>query len=252
MADRDALIAFLDDLLDVAAFEDYGPNRLQVPGSAEVRLVATGVSAQRELFQAAATAGAQLVLCHHGLFWSKGPHVVTPGMKTRLEALFRSDMSLAAYHLPLDAHPDTGNNALLCQALGLRRAEPFGAVAGRSVGWVGRSDEGIAAGELVERCRTATEREPLLLGDGPALVRSAAIVTGGGASTLSEAVELGLDALVTGEPSEPAMADACEAGIHFIAAGHYATEIFGVRRLGELLAERFDVEHRFIDIPNPV
>jgi dinuclear metal center YbgI/SA1388 family protein len=252
VADRDAMIAFMDELLDVGAFEDYGPNGLQVPGAAEVGVVASGVSAHRELFEAAAAAGAQLVLCHHGLFWSKGPEVITPALKARLATLFESDLSLAAYHLPLDAHPDVGNNALLCEALGLERSESFGAVGGRPIGWVGRSAEGIAAAELVDRCRSATDRAPLRLGDGPELVRSAAIVTGGGASTLAEAVELGLDALVTGEPSEPAMADAREAGIHFIAAGHYATETFGVRRLGDLLAERFGVEHRFIEIPNPV
>jgi dinuclear metal center YbgI/SA1388 family protein len=252
VADRDALIAYLDELLDVAAFEDYGPNGLQVPGAAEVSLVATGVSAHRELFEAAADAGAGLVVCHHGLFWSKGPEVVTPGMKARLATLFESDISLAAYHLPLDAHPEVGNNALLCEALGLRRAEPFGAVRGRPIGWVGRSEEGIAIRELVERCRSVTERDPLLLGAGPAVVRSAAVVTGGGASTLAEAVELGLDALITGEPAEPTMAEAREAGVHFLAAGHYATETFGVRRLGGLLSERFGVEHRFIAVPNPV
>jgi dinuclear metal center YbgI/SA1388 family protein len=252
VADRDAMIAYLDDLLEVDEFEDYGPNGLQVPGAAEVELVATGVSAHRELFEAAAAAGAQLVLCHHGLFWSGDPDVVTPQLKARLAALFNTDMSLAAYHLPLDAHPEVGNNALLCDALGLRRAEPFGAVRGRPIGFVGRSEEGITADELVERCRAVTEREPLLLGDGPGVVRSAAIVTGGGASTLPEAARLGVDALVTGEPSERAMAEAREAGTHFVAAGHYATETFGVRRLGELLADRFDVEHRFVAMPNPV
>jgi dinuclear metal center YbgI/SA1388 family protein len=252
VADRDAMIAYLDDLLEVDGFEDYGPNGLQVPGAAEVELVATGVSAHLELFEAAAEAGAQLVLCHHGLFWSGDPAVVTPQLKARLTALFNSDMSLAAYHLPLDAHPEVGNNALLCDALGLRRAEPFGAVRGRPIGFVGRSEDGITADELVDRCRAVTEREPLLLGEGPDLVLSAAVVTGGGASTLPEATRLGVDALVTGEPSERSMAEAREAGTHFVAAGHYATETFGVRRLGELLADRFDVEHRFIAIPNPV
>ncbi len=252
MAARDAIIAYLDDLLDAGAFEDYGPNGLQVPGAAAVRLVVTGVSAHRELFEAAAGAGAQMVLCHHGIFWGSGPGPVTPQLKARLKALFEADISLVAYHLPLDAHPEVGNNALLCEALGLRRAEPFGAVNGRSIGFVGRSEEGVGAAELVERCRSATAREPLLLGHGPETVRSVAIVTGGGASTLSEAIARGFDALVTGEPAEQAMADAREASMHFIAAGHYATETFGVRRLGELLAERFDVEHRFIEIPNPV
>ena len=252
MADRDAIVAFLDELLDAPAFEDYGPNGLQVPGAAEVETVVTGVSAHLELFEAAAREGAELVLCHHGIFWGGGPDVVTAGLKARLEALFRSDMSLAAYHLPLDAHPEVGNNALLCTLLGLRRGEPFGAARGRSIGFVGRLDEGMAADELVERCRAATGREPLVVGRGPDVVRTVGIVTGAGASMLDEAVGLGLDAFVTGEPAERVMADAREASMHFVAAGHYATETFGIRRLGELLADRFGVEHRFVEVPNPI
>jgi dinuclear metal center YbgI/SA1388 family protein len=252
LAERDEIVAFLDDLLDAPAFEDYGPNGLQVPGAASVEVVVTGVSAHLELFEAADREGAQLVLCHHGILWGGGPAVITPSLKGRLEALFRSNMSLVAYHLPLDAHPEVGNNALLCALLGLEQAEPFGMARGRTVGFVGRSEEGIAAEELVERCRAATDRKPLVVGRGPEVVRSVGIVTGAGASVLDEAVELGLDAFVTGEPTEHVMADAREGGIHFLAGGHYASETFGVRRLGELLADRFGVEHRFIEIPNPI
>lgn len=252
MADRDEIVAFLDELLDAHAFEDYGPNGLQVPGAREVERVVTGVSAHLELFEAAAREGAGLVLCHHGILWGGAPPVVTPALKGRLEALFRADMSLVAYHLPLDAHAEVGNNALLCGLLGLRREDAFGVVRDRSIGFVGRSDEGIGVEELVERCARVTDREPLLVGRGPSLVRSVGIVTGAGASMLDEAVELGLDAFVTGEPAERAMADAAEASMHFIAAGHHATETFGIRRLGELLADRFGVYHRFIDVPNPI
>lgn len=251
-AERDAIVAYLDDLLDSATFEDYGPNGLQVPGRRQVRLVVTGVSAHLELFERAEQVGADLVLCHHGIFWGGGPTVVTDQLKARLEVLFRADASLAAYHLPLDAHPEVGNNALLCDALGLERAEPFGAARGRPIGFVGRAPEGIAADDLLARCRRATDREPLVVGRGPATVRSVGIVTGGGASMLDEAAALGLDAFVTGEPAERVMADAREAAMHFIAAGHYATETFGVRRIGELVAERFGVEHRFIEVPNPI
>lgn len=252
MAERDAIIAYLDELLDASAFDDYGPNGLQVPGSERVELVVTGVSAHRELFEAAERAGAQMVVCHHGILWDGAPRAVTPQLKARLEALFRSEMSLLAYHLPLDAHPEVGNNALLCHALGLRRGEPFGSVRGRRIGLVGRSEAGVGADELVDRCRQATDREPLVVGHGPDIVRSVGIVTGAGASTLDEAVALGLDAFVTGEPAERVMADAREASMHFVAAGHYATETFGVRRLGELVAERFRVEHRFLEVPNPI
>src|SRR5204862_514639 len=163
-----------------------------------------------------------------------------------------ADMSLAAYHLPLDAHPEVGNNALLCEALGLERAEPFGTLDGRPIGFVGRAAEPISRAELVERCARALDREPLVFDGGPDRIATVGIVSGGGASSLGEAIERGLDAFLTGEPSEPGVADSREAGVTFIAGGHWATETFGVRRLGELLAERFGVEHRFLAIPNPV
>jgi dinuclear metal center YbgI/SA1388 family protein len=252
MAARDQLIAYLDELLDPASFDDYGPNGLQVPGAEEVRHVATGVSAHRDLFERAAAAGAQLLLCHHGLFWSSQPRSLTRPLKRRLEELFRADLSLAAYHLPLDAHPEVGNAALICEALGLERAEPFGRTRGRPVGFVGRSGDGMPFSELVGRCARAFGREPFAWDFGPDLVRSVGIVSGGGAQLLAEAVGAGLDAFLTGEPSEPSMADAQEAGVHFLAGGHYATETFGVRRLGELVAERFGTDHTFIDVPNPV
>jgi dinuclear metal center YbgI/SA1388 family protein len=249
---RDEIIAFLDELLDPGSWDDYGPNGLQVPGAEEVSVVATGVSAHRELFERAAAAGAELVLCHHGLFWRNQPREIDAKMKARLEALFDADMSLAAYHLPLDAHPEVGNNALLCEALGLERGEPFGMLDGRAIGFVGRAAEPVSRGDLVERCTRALEREPLVFDGGPEAIETVGIVTGGGASSLPEAIDRGLDAFLTGEPSEPGMADSREAGINFIAGGHWATETFGVRRLGDLLAERFGVEHRFLAVPNPV
>jgi len=253
MPDRDAIVAFLDELLDAPGWPDYGPNGLQVPGARDVRRVVTGVSAHAELFAQAAAADAQMVVCHHGILWDKAPRTISPAQRDRLRALFDADLSLVAYHLPLDAHPEVGNNALICSALGLERAEPFGDHRGRSIGWVGRPrSEGLPAAELLERCAAAFGREPLAFAEGPATVRSVGVVSGGGAGSLGEAVALGLDAFVTGEPSEPAMADAREGGIHFVAGGHYATETFGVRRLGELLADRFGVDHRFVDIPNPV
>ena len=252
MADRDEIIAFLDELLDAPSFDDHGPNGLQVPGAAEVETVVTGVSAHRELFRRAGESGAQLVLCHHGIFWDGQPRSLSPQLKSRLQALFSADMSLAAYHLPLDAHPELGNNALICAALGLRRAEAFGHHRGRPIGWVGRLDEPLEADELVERAAATFGRPPLVFRGGPQRVRSVGVVSGGGARTFAEAAERGLDAFLTGEPAEYAMADAGEAGVHFLAAGHYATETFGVRRLGEVLEQRFGIAHRFVDVPNPV
>jgi dinuclear metal center YbgI/SA1388 family protein len=248
----DAIIDYLDELLETEAFDDYGPNGLQVPGAPDVAVLATGVSAHRELFEAAAQAGADLVLCHHGLFWDSHPRPITPPLKRRLQALFDRDMALAAYHLPLDAHPEVGNNALICEQLGLERSRSFGAHRGRDIGWVGRAAEGLPFAELVERCKRAFGQEPFVWDAGPEIVHSVGILSGGGASSFGEAIALGLDAFLTGEPSEHSMADAREAGVHFIAAGHYATETFGVRRLGELIEEKFGVEHRFVEIRNPI
>jgi len=249
---RDELIAFLDDLLESPGRPDYGPNGLQVPGADEVELVVTGVSAHRELFEQAAAAGAQLVLCHHGIFWGEEAGPITEQLKARLKLLFDNDMSLAAYHLPLDAHPEVGNNALICEGLGLEREAPFGQAKGAPIGWVGTAAEALSIDELVERGTDLFGSAPLVFDSGPAEIRRVGIVSGGGSSILEDAIALGLDAYVTGEPTEHVMADAREGGIHFLACGHYASETFGIRRLGELLAERFEVEHRFVEVPNPI
>jgi dinuclear metal center YbgI/SA1388 family protein len=253
MAARDEIVSFLDELLDSPSFPDYGPNGLQVPGADEVELVVTGVSAHLELFEHAAAAGAQMVLTHHGIFWGPGPGPITPRLKARLKVLFDSDISLLAYHLPLDAHPEHGNNALICAALGFEPAERLGDYKGRPIGFVGTSADGVPVDELRERCIAALDgREPLIQGAGPEVVHRLGVISGGAASYMDQAIAARTDAFLTGEPSEHSMADAREAGLHFIAAGHYATETFGIRRLGELLADRFGIEHRFVEIPNPV
>ena len=247
MADAEELIRALDELLEPAAFDDLGPNGLQVPGPARIERVVTGVTAQRALFERAVQERAQLVLVHHGLFWNFAPVGLSPLLAERLRVLFRHDVALAAYHLPLDAHSEVGNNALLADALGAAGHVPFAGI-GRGATFA----EPLAAPELFARVAAVTAREPLVFAAGPPTVRRLAIVSGGGASRLDQAVAEGYDAFLTGEPRENVMADAREAGIHFIAAGHYATETFGVRRLGDWLAARFGVEHTWIDIPNPV
>jgi dinuclear metal center YbgI/SA1388 family protein len=252
MARRDEIVAHLDELLEIGSFSDYGPNGLQVPGAEEVSLVVTGVSAQRELFERAADAGAEMVLCHHGLFWDFHPRAIGPGMKARLKVLFDADISLAAYHLPLDAHPEVGNNALICELLGLERSEPFAEFKGRPVGIVGRSAEGIPFDELRRRCAEAFGQEPFVWDAGPETVNSVGVVSGGAQGSFHVAIEHGVDAFLTGETAEHVMAEAREAGVHYISGGHYATETFGIRRLGDLVAEKFGLEHRFVDIPNPI
>jgi dinuclear metal center YbgI/SA1388 family protein len=248
-----AILEELDRLLDPGAFEDHGPNGLQVPGSTEITTVATGVSAGLELFERAATIDAELVLVHHGLFWEGQSRAVSRELAARLKLLLAHDINLVAYHLPLDAHPEVGNNALIAEGLRAEAREPFGVHRGRAIGFAARfAGDGLAAPELFERVRALTGREPLVFDGGPQRVRSLGIVSGGAAGDLQQAIDAGLDAFLTGEPAEPAMALAREAGVHFIAAGHYATETFGVRRLGELVAQQFGISHEFIDVPNPV
>lgn len=251
-ASRDEIIGFCDELLEIDRWEDYGPNGLQVPGSEEVGLVVSGVDANLALFREAEAAGAQLILVHHGTFWNSGSRALTQPLARRLKLLLGADISLAAYHLPLDAHPEIGNNALICGRLGLRGGEPFGAVKGRPIGLAGELHEPLPVSDLLAAVEELTGRGALHLPGGPDRVTRVGVVSGGGGDTLEEAAALGLDALITGEPEEPAPADAREHGIHFIAAGHYATETFGITALGERVAERFGVEHRFIEIPNPV
>ena len=242
------VISWLDELLDPGAFDDMGPNGLQVPGGEAVTKVVTGVSAQRALFERAAALEAELVLVHHGLFWDFLPTGLSPTVAERVRALFKHDIALAAYHLPLDAHPEVGNNALLAGLLGCERHAPFTAI-GRLGAFAG---DPVPAAELFARVAEVTRREPLVFDVGPEHVRRIGIISGSAAKSLPQAVALGLDAFLTGEPAEHVMADAREAGIHFIAAGHYATETFGVRRLGDLLAEHYGIVHEFVDIPNPV
>jgi dinuclear metal center YbgI/SA1388 family protein len=252
MAKRAEIVAYLDELLDIRSFGDMQPNGLQVPGAEEVTRVVTGVSAQRELFERAAASGAELVLAHHGLFWDFAPRTIGPAMKQRLRILFDNDISLAAYHLPLDAHPEVGNNALICAALGLEPGEPFAEHRGRAIGIVGRSAEGIPFAELRSRCERAFEQEPFVWECGPERVHSVAVISGGAPGDFAEAIRLGAEAFLTGETAEHVMADARENQVHFVAGGHYATERLGIRRLGELVAERFRVDHEFVEIPNPI
>lgn len=243
------LIGFLDELLKPSEFDDYGPNGLQVPGRDRVASVVTGVSAGAELFERAAAAGADLVLVHHGLFWRGPPRPLDQAAKRRLKLLFDVEMNLAAYHLPLDGHPEHGNNALLAAGLGARRSGPFAGGIGAAAEF---PDDGIAARELVARVRALTARDPLAVTAGPDPVRTLAIVSGGGQEYLTEAIAAGFDAFLTGEASERNFNDAREAGVHFVSAGHYATETLGIRRLGELLTDRFGVRHEFVDVPNPI
>jgi dinuclear metal center YbgI/SA1388 family protein len=257
------ILAAADEILEPERFDDYCVNGLQVPGPAVVETIISGVSASAELFGLAADAGADLVLVHHGLFWDPGVRTVDGVLHRRLQALFQGEMALAAYHLPLDAHPELGNNALLAREVGASELRPFARHHGQTIGWLGRlslaredgvagQGEGVPLEQLVDRVRDATRRDPLVFDTRGGDVRQLAVVTGAGAGYLEEAAAAGAHALLTGEAPERAMALARELGVHLIAAGHYATETFGVHHLGETLAQRFGLKHDFIDVPNPL
>ncbi len=246
------LAAYLDELLDAQVGRDYGPNGLQVEGREVVRKVVTGVSACRELFERAVAAGADAVLVHHGLFWEWTPRVLTGLQFQRVAILVRNGVSLLGYHLPLDRHPVYGNNALAACAFGLEDVEPFALYEGLPIGFKGRFPVPLGAAELPARCEAVFGQAPLAFLSGPDPVRTLGIVSGGAQKDLYAAIDDGLDAFLTGEASEWVMNVAREAGVHYLAAGHYATERLGVRALGAHLAERFGLEVEFIDVPNPV
>jgi dinuclear metal center YbgI/SA1388 family protein len=252
VASRDEIVGFMDAELDAAGFTDMLPVGLQVTGADVVTKVITGVSASLELFRRAAAAGGQMLIVHHGLFWDRDSRRVGSRERERLRALFDADLSLVAYHLCLDAHPTLGNNAIIARRLGLTDLEPFAEHRGRTLGFIGHARPPIAAPELLARVRREVGGDPLAFMEGPDPVERVGVVSGGAADDFLTAIAAGAGAFVTGEPSEPTLHRAREAGAHFIAAGHYATEVFGVRALGEAVAERFGVEHEFIDLPNPV
>jgi dinuclear metal center YbgI/SA1388 family protein len=247
MAARDEIVAYADEYLDLDSYPDYGPMGLQVVGADEVAKIACGVSASLELFRRAAEGGAQLLLVHHGLFWDRDPRPIGRAMRQRLETLFEAHLSLAAYHLALDAHPEVGNNALLCRALGVDPVERFA-----GVGYGGPLAEPCSVDELAGRVERALDRSPLMFRFGPDRIERAAVCSGAAAGYLAEAAARSYDCYVTGEPAEPSMMTAREARLHFVAAGHYATETLGVQALAAHLADRFGVEWEFVDLPNPV
>lgn len=247
------LVRHIDQLLDSRSWDDFGPNGLQVEGRREVRRVVTGVSACHALLRAARERGADAVLVHHGLYWKNLPPVATGWMRRRLLELLPHDISLLAYHLPLDAHPELGNNVLGARALGLEELAPFAPYGRGHLGVRGRYSEPVSVAAFLERCREAFGgREPLLLGDGPERISTVGMVSGGAQSELYRAVDAGLDCYVTGEASEWVTHIARECQLHYVSAGHHATEIAGVRALGEKLATDLGIEVEFVDVPNPV
>lgn len=250
MADRTEIINFLDELLDSPGFPDYGPNGLQVPGAQQIDRIISGVSGTRELFEIAVQRDAQAVLVHHGLFWGDAG-ALSELQAARLRALLAEDINLIAYHLPLDAHPEVGNNALLIEQLGMQIERPLGDYKGRSIGFIAGCAP-TSGGELAALIEQRLERAPLHLDHGPAEITRVGVISGSAPDHIEEAAAAGCDAFITGEPAERVNALAKELGVHFYGAGHHATERLGVQRLGELLVERFGVEHQYVEIANPI
>lgn len=245
---RDALREYLDELLQAARFRDYCPNGLQVEGRDDVGKVVCGVTASQALLDAAVSSGANAVLVHHGYFW-KGEDSRVVGMrKSRLATLLKNEISLFAYHLPLDAHPELGNNAQLAARAGWSVAGHFG---DQDIGFIGHPNNAGTASDVLAQLERVLSRKPLLVGAAQRKVNRIAWCTGGAQGHFEEAIAAGADLYVSGEISEQTMHLALESGVPYIAAGHHATERYGIQALGAHLAQRFGIACNFIDIDNP-
>ncbi len=243
------LMDYTGQILEVERFRDYCPNGLQVEGRQEVNSIVTGVTASMALLQAAQQAGADMVLVHHGYFWrNEDPRII--GIKhKRIRFLLEHQLNLSAYHLPLDAHPVLGNNAQLALKLGL---QVEGSVGEQSLVLHGSLPQAETLGGFQQRLGGLLQRQPLVVGDTAREVQRVAWCTGAAQQYLESAIELGVDVFISGEVSEQTVHLARESGVAYIAAGHHATERYGVQALGRHLAEKFGLSHRFIDIDNPV
>jgi dinuclear metal center YbgI/SA1388 family protein len=246
MVARNQIERYLATLLAVERFKDYGPNGLQVEGRAEVSRLVSGVTASRALIDAAIEAHADAILVHHGLFWRGQDGRLTGWLAERVKRLMAQGINLFAYHLPLDAHAEFGNNAQLGLQLGLVADARFGE---QDLGFAGPA--ALALDALAQRVQAALGRAPLVLpGDGRALTRIG-WCTGGAQGYFEAAIAAGVDAFITGEVSEPQAHLARETGVAFLACGHHATERFGAPAVAAHVAERFGIEHTFIEIENP-
>ena len=246
-----SLVAEADRYLNAARVADYCPNGLQVEGRPQVRRIVSGVTASQALLDAAVEAEADVLLVHHGYFW-KGENPCVTGMKQRrLKTLLTHDISLMAYHLPLDLHPEVGNNVQLARELEILVEGPLEPDNPRTVGLLGALAEPMTPRDFARLVAQVLGREPLLV-EGPGMIRRVGWCTGGGQGYIDQAIAAGVDLYLTGEASEQTVHSARENGISFIAAGHHATERYGVRALGDYLARHFALEHLFIDCPNPV
>ncbi|WP_395070653.1 Nif3-like dinuclear metal center hexameric protein [Paraburkholderia silvatlantica] len=247
--DRIELELYLNNLLESARFKDYCPNGLQVEGRRRVEKIATGVTASLAFLEAALEWGADAVLVHHGYFWKNEAPQITGRKYRRMKTLLANDINLFAYHLPLDSHPELGNNAQLGARFGWIGEQRFG---DQDLGWMATLPMPITLAHFTAEVEQTLGRTPLVLGDPDWQLRRVAWCTGAAQSLFDAAIDAGADVFLTGEISEQTTHTAVESGVAFLAAGHHATERFGVQAVGAHLSEAFNIEHLFIDVDNPV
>ena len=245
------LTHYLHDYLDVDRFTDYCPNGLQVSGCDEIHVMVSGVTANQALLDAAVDKKADTVLVHHGYFWKNEPITLIGMKRRRIATLIHNNINLFAYHLPLDAHPDVGNNAQLASELGIAVKGTFELESKLPLGLVGELTQAMTGTDFAEHIASRLQRTPLYVPGHAKIVKRVAWCTGAAQNYLMAAWQQNVDAYITGEVSESTVHIARENGIHFYAAGHHATERYGAKALGEHLAQKFSLEHHFIDIDNP-
>lgn len=246
---REELRSYLDTLLNSSAFSDMCPNGLQIEGQDEVTALITAVTPSLDVIQEAVERGATALLTHHALLSDYSCRTITGVHKKKIELLVKHNISLFSYHLPLDAHEKFGNNALLCRLLGVVTLEPFVFERGMSIGWKGELHR--EREEMFSLIKEKINPSALILPFGPDIIRRIGVVSGGAQNNISDAIREGCDLYLTGEVSEHTYYIAKEEGIHFVAGGHHATEVFGVRELGEHIAQKFGIKSTFIDTKNP-
>lgn len=249
---RQDLVQYCNRFLQINSFKDYCPNGLQVEGKPIIERLVTGVTASQDLLDAAIEAKADAILVHHGYFWRSDPAVITGMRKQRIETLLKHQINLLAYHLPLDAHSELGNNVQLAKQLGIDLEGVVGHGHAKNMLFYGKLPSTLAVEDFAKQLENVLKHKPMVVQSTGDAVLRVAWCTGAAQHYITDAVELGVDAFISGEISENTTHAAKELGIHYFAAGHHATERYGVQALGEHLVQEFGVSHQFIDIPNPV
>lgn len=248
---RHALEAYLKDFLQVERYKDYAPNGLQVEGTDEIRTIVTGVTACQALIDRAIELNADALLVHHGFFWKNEPDVITGMKQRRIKSLLAHDINLFGFHLPLDGHPVLGNNARLGEVIGFENVRIVEHIP-QNLLWRAELTAPVTAEQFEARLTERLGRKPLHLKAEREFITSVAWCTGGAQDYIDEAYALGVDAFISGEASERTLHSAVEQNVHYFGAGHHATERYGIEALGQHLAEKYDLQHEFVDIPNPV